>query len=43
MKITALIPHYKTGKMTAYSIAKLLEHKGEHDLKIVVIDKHTGS
>lgn len=42
MKITILIPHFKTGKMTAYTISQLLKHKGEHELNIVVIDNNAG-
>lgn len=42
MQITVLIPHYKTGKMTAYTLSKLLEFKGNHDVKIVVIDNNAG-
>jgi hypothetical protein len=38
MKITAIIPHYAVGKITAYTISQLLKHKGNHDLRIVVVD-----
>lgn len=38
MKFTILIPHYKTGKMTAYAIHQLLKHKGRHELDIIVVD-----
>lgn len=38
MKITAIIPHYAAGKMTAYTIAQLLKYKGHHDLRIIVVD-----
>lgn len=42
MNITAVFCHYKTGKMTAYTISQLLKYKGEHDLKIVVVDNNAG-
>lgn len=42
MTITILIPHYKTGMMTAYTIAQILKYKGDHDVKIVVIDNNAG-
>jgi len=38
MKISILIPHYCTGKMTAYTVAQLLKYKGNHELDIIVID-----
>lgn len=38
MRFSILIPHYKTGKMTAYCIHKLLKHRGRHELSIIVID-----
>lgn len=42
MKFTILIPHYKTGMMSAYSIAQLLKYKGNHELDILVIDNNAG-
>lgn len=42
MKFTILIPHYKSGKPTAYCVSKLLEHKGTHEIKIIVIDNSVG-
>lgn len=38
MKITVVIPHYKTGKMTAYAVSKFLRHSRNHDLQIIVVD-----
>lgn len=38
MKFSILIPHYCTGKMTAYTVAQLLRFKGNHELDIIVID-----
>lgn len=38
MRISILIPHYCTGKMTAYTVAQLLKYKGNHELDIIVID-----
>ncbi len=42
MKISILIPHWKTGKMTAYTIAQLLKYKGKHEVEIIVIDNNGG-
>lgn len=42
MHVTVIIPHYKTGKMTAYSIAQWLKHKGKHELDIVIVDNNAG-
>src|SRR5690349_2880551 len=37
MNFTILVPHYKTGKMTAVCVHKLLESTG-HKIKIIVIN-----
>ena len=42
MNISILIPHYKSGKITAYAIAQLLKNKGKHEIEIVVIDNSVG-
>ena len=42
MKITIIIPHYKTGKMTAYSIFKILQHSDGHEVDIIVVDNNVG-
>lgn len=42
MKTTILLPHFKTGKMSAYTIAQLLKYKGKHDIEIFVIDNNAG-
>lgn len=41
MKFTILLPHYKTGKMTAYCMHQLLKMKGKHDINIIVINNST--
>lgn len=38
MKLSVIIPHYAVGKMTSYTIAKLLQYKGKHELDIIVVD-----
>jgi len=38
MKFTAILVHYRTGKMTAYAVSQLVKFKGKHDLDIVVVD-----
>ncbi len=40
MRISILIPHYKTWKMTFYAIHQLLKCKGRHQLDIWVIDNN---
>jgi hypothetical protein len=42
MKISILIPHWKTGQMTAYTIAQLLKYKGKHEIEILVVDNNAG-
>lgn len=40
MNFSILIPHYRTPKMTAYTIAQILKYKGNHDIEIIIIDNH---
>lgn len=40
MHISILIPHYKTWKMSFYTIHQLLKHKGRHQLDIWVVDNN---
>lgn len=42
MRFSILLPHYKTGKMTAYTISQLLKYKGTHDIDIFVINNNSG-
>ena len=42
MRISILLPHWKAGKMSAYSIAQLLKYKGNHEVEIIVIDNSVG-
>lgn len=42
MDITILLPHYRTGEMTAYSIYQFLKNKGKHNVKIIVSDNNAG-
>lgn len=42
MKICILLPHFKTGRMSAFTIAQLLKYRGEHEMKIIVIDNNSG-
>lgn len=37
MTISVLIPHFRS-KIISYSIWKILQHKGNHDVEIVVVD-----
>lgn len=38
MKFTIVIPHFRTLKMTAFTVAQFLKCKGNHEVEIVVID-----
>lgn len=38
MKVSVLIPHFKNYMTTAYSVAQFLKYKGNHEVKIIVID-----
>ncbi len=42
MEFTIIIPHYRTGAMTAYSVSQFLKHKGRHDIKIIIGDNNAG-
>lgn len=33
-----LLPHYRTGKISAYAVSQLVKLKGKHDIQIIVID-----
>lgn len=39
---TILIPHYKTGKLTAHAVYRTLLHSQNNDISIVVIDNSDG-
>lgn len=38
MKFTILLPHFKTFKMTAYTLSKLFQYRGNHEIEVIVID-----
>jgi hypothetical protein len=42
MNFTILLPHYKTGKMTAFAVHELLRLKGKHKVKVIVINNGGG-
>lgn len=42
MKFSIIIPHYKTGKMTAYCISQIQKFKGKHEVDIVIVDNSNG-
>ena len=42
MNISLLICHYRTGKMTAFTIAQLLKCKGDHNIEILVVNNNPG-
>jgi len=37
-RFTILIPHFKTPKTTAYSVAQFIKYKGKHEMEVIVID-----
>ena len=42
MKFSIIIPHYKVGKMTAYTISQIQKLKGKHKVNIIVVDNSNG-
>lgn len=42
MKFSIILCHYKTGKMTAYTVAQILKYKGHHDIEILICDNNAG-
>lgn len=43
MKFSILIPHFKTGKMTAYCIHEVNKMKGKHEVEFFVVDNSQGA
>jgi glycosyltransferase involved in cell wall biosynthesis len=41
MKFSIILCHYKTGKMTAYTISQILKYKGHHEIEILVCDNNS--
>src|SRR3954469_5755150 len=42
MKFSIILCHYRTGKMTAYTIAQILKYKGDHEIEILICDNNAG-
>jgi glycosyltransferase involved in cell wall biosynthesis len=42
MKFSIVFCHWKTGKMSAYTVAQILKHKGNHDIEILICDNNSG-
>jgi glycosyltransferase involved in cell wall biosynthesis len=42
MKFSIILCHYKTGKMTAYTISQILKYKGDHEIEILICDNNAG-
>lgn len=38
MEFTILIPHFKTKKITAYSVSQFIKYRGKHNIDIIVIN-----
>jgi hypothetical protein len=42
MNITVLIPHYKSGKVTAHAVYQFLKNSGKHQVQILISDNNSG-
>lgn len=42
MKFSIIFCHFKTGKMSAYTVSELLKHKGNHEIEILISDNNAG-
>lgn len=42
MKFSIILCHYKTGKMTAFTVAQILKYKGNHEIEILICDNNAG-
>jgi glycosyltransferase involved in cell wall biosynthesis len=42
MKFSIILCHYKTGKMTAYTVSQIIKYKGHHEIEILICDNNTG-
>lgn len=42
MKFSIILCHYKTGKMTAYTVAQILKNSEGHDVSIIICDNNAG-
>lgn len=42
MKFSIILCHFRTGKMTAYTISQILKYKGDHEIEILICDNNAG-
>src|SRR5574341_86875 len=42
MKFSIIFCHYKTGPMSAYTIAQILKYKGNHEIEILICNNNAG-
>lgn len=42
MNFSIILCHYRTGKMTAFTISQILKYKGDHDIEILICDNNAG-
>lgn len=42
MNFSIVFCHYKTGKMSAYTVAQLLKYKSRHEIEILICDNNSG-
>lgn len=42
MNFSIILCHWKTGKMTAFTVAQILKYKGDHEIEILICDNNAG-
>lgn len=42
MKFSIVFCHYKTGKMSAFTVSQIVKYKGTHDVDILICDNNSG-
>lgn len=42
MEISIIIPHYKTEKMTRFTVSQFFKYQGEHDIHLIIGDNNAG-
>ena len=42
MRFSIIMAHFKTGKMTAFTVAQILKYKGDHEIEILICNNNAG-
>lgn len=42
LRFSIILCHYRTGKMTAFTIAQILKYKGDHEIEILICNNNAG-